>query len=400
MRLYDSLRQEPVELHTPDGVMRMYVCGITPYDTTHMGHARTYLVFDVLARVLEHQGYAVNYVQNVTDIDDDILRKAKQVGLTWDELGRRETERFLRDLDSLNIRRPNHYVKATETIDTMLQIITTLIERGLAYERNGNVYFDVSADPGFGELGHMGYDEMLATANERGNNPTDPHKDDPLDFVLWQAAQPGEPTWDSPWGAGRPGWHIECSAMAMQYLGPQLQVHGGGADLQFPHHAAEIAQSENASGQRPFSQAWAHIGMVRLDGEKMSKSLGNLVFAAKELEQFSSDAIRLALLSYQYCEGFEYTSQDVVQAEALVEQLRAALAHTPAAPGTISAAELRQQALAALDTDLNTPETINLLGQLAAATLHNTIDDAEQAKAALREISGVLGLRLAGPSTK
>ncbi|GIV96870.1 MAG: cysteine--tRNA ligase [Herpetosiphonaceae bacterium] len=396
MRLYDSLRQEHVEVVPPDGVVRMYVCGITPYDTTHMGHARTYVVFDALSRFLEDRGCTVRYVQNVTDIDDDILRKARQLGVPWDELGRRETERFLRDMDALNVRRPTFYVKATDHIPMMQEIIQVLIDKGLAYVRKGNVYFDISRDPDFGKLAHMGYAEMLRTANERGNNPDDPHKDDPLDFVLWQAAQPGEPTWKSPWGPGRPGWHIECSAMAMQYLGAQLQIHGGGADLQFPHHECEIAQSENYTGVEPFAQAWVHVGMVYLGGEKMSKSLGNLVLVSDVLQRYSANAIRLALLGYHYRQPFGYSDEDVARAEAVVDRWQTALAddrsHNPS--GSITAELLEHEAVAALEDDFNTPEAIRVMNRLVDAALAGAVDSPLVAARAIRRIGGSLGLSL------
>jgi cysteinyl-tRNA synthetase len=397
VRLYDSLRETAVELSPPDRVIRMYVCGITPYDTTHLGHARVNIVFDAMLRFLELRGFTTRYVQNVTDIDDDILRKAKQVGLAWDELGRRETERYLRDLDALNVRRPTFYVKATETVPEMVAIVEDLLSKELAYEREGNVYFDVSADPTFGQLAHMaGYDELLRVANERGNFPDDPLKNAPLDFVLWQAGKPGEPTWESPWGPGRPGWHIECSAMALKYLGPQIEIHGGGGDLQFPHHASEIAQTEAHTELQPFVQCWAHIGMVRLDGEKMSKSLGNLVLAADLLKRYSPEAIRLAVLRYPYRAGYDYVEDDMRWGEELVERWRAAAGQAleRAQLGSRSAAALHERALTALDEDFDTPGAIAALTELADAVLAGAIDDPRAAGAALRELAGVLGIQL------
>ncbi|MGH2544890.1 MAG: class I tRNA ligase family protein, partial [Ardenticatenaceae bacterium] len=222
-------------------MVTIYVCGITPYDTTHLGHAFTYVTFDALIRYLEATGRTVRYVQNVTDIDDDVLRRAERDGIGWKELGDRETEHFLQDMAALNVRPPDIYPRATQEIEMILRITADLLEKKFAYERNGNVYYRVHSDPEFGQLSKLDYDVMLTTANERGNHPDDPNKEDPLDFVLWQAAQPGEPTWESPWGPGRPGWHIECSAMSMRYLGPTIDIHGGGADLLFPHHECEIA---------------------------------------------------------------------------------------------------------------------------------------------------------------
>ncbi len=278
MKLFNTLTQSLEEFIPIDNTVRIYVCGITPYDTTHLGHAFTYVSFDTLMRYLEYTGCKVKYVQNVTDIDDDILRKAREVGMAWDELGRRETERYLRDMDALNVRRPDVYAHASEETPTMIEIIQVLLAKGFAYENGGSVYYSVKRDAEFGgmarAIGLNDYHAMLTIANERGNFPDDPRKRDPLDFVLWQAQAPGEPAWPSPWGPGRPGWHIECSAMSMRYLGPQLDIHGGGEDLAFPHHTCEIAQSEHFTGKAPFSRFWVHTGMVHQDGEKMSKSLG------------------------------------------------------------------------------------------------------------------------------
>ena len=236
MQLFNT-QSGQIERFTPrDDTVGLYVCGVTPYDTTHIGHAFTFLTFDILVRVMRHKGWDVTYVQNVTDIDDDILRKAKEVGLTWKELGDRETARYLKDMRDLNWLEPDHYVRATDHIPEMLEIIQALIDKGHAYESGGNVYFSVSSDPEFGKLSHIPRDEMLPIANERGNTPDDPNKRDPLDFVLWQKSLDDEPSWDSPYGPGRPGWHVECSAMASRYLGPSIDIHGGGADLIFPHH--------------------------------------------------------------------------------------------------------------------------------------------------------------------
>lgn len=288
MRLYNSQTRSTDEFVVNDGHVGIYVCGVTPYDTTHIGHAFTFLTFDILVRLLRHQGHRVTYVQNVTDIDDDILRKAREVGLEWDELGQRETQKFLRDMKGLNAVEFDHYTAATQHIPDMLAIIEKLVEGGFAYVVNGSVYFEVAKDPEFGKLSHLSISEMLPIANERGNNPDDPNKRDPLDFVLWQAAAPGEPTWDSPWGPGRPGWHIECTAMATRYLGKTIDIHGGGYDLIFPHHECEIAQAENATGVEPYVRTWMHVAMVNYEGEKMSKSLGNLVLASDLLRQYST----------------------------------------------------------------------------------------------------------------
>jgi cysteinyl-tRNA synthetase len=395
MKLFNTLTQSLEEfVPLEDKLVRMYVCGVTPYDTTHLGHAFTYVSFDTLIRYLEFLGYTVRYVQNVTDIDDDILRKAREVGMKWDELGRRETERYLNDMASLNVRRPDVYAHATEEIPTMVEIIATLVAHGYAYESEGNVYFSVKRDPEFGimarAIGLNDYRAMLTIANERGNFPDDTRKHDPLDFVLWQAQAPGEPAWPSPWGPGRPGWHIECSAMSMKYLGPQIDIHGGGADLAFPHHTCEIAQSEHFTGKAPFARIWMHTGMVHQDGEKMSKSLGNLTLVSNLLKDYSPDAIRIVLLNHQYRYPWECFPEDLqVAAEtaALFQQVRELTGDHPTGEDTM----LRDQFKSAMDADLNTPQALLLLRQCAetAVASHDESKGAE-----IVRLAKVLGLQL------
>jgi L-cysteine:1D-myo-inositol 2-amino-2-deoxy-alpha-D-glucopyranoside ligase len=299
IKLYNSLTHQ-VEPFKPAGeVVTIYVCGITPYDTTHLGHAFTYTGADILIRFLEAQGYQVNYAQNVTDIDDDILRKAREVGDNWLELGNRWTAHFIKDLQRLNVRPPDHFPRATDVIPEIITMVEQLIKRGVAYQVEGNIYFEMNAWPDFGKLSHIPKEQMLSVANERGNNPDDPRKRHPLDFVLWQAQAPGEPAWESPWGFGRPGWHIECSTMATHFLGETIDLHSGGSDLIFPHHECEIAQIEPLTRQ-PFVRCWLHIGMVHHEGQKMSKSLGNLVMIRDLLSGWSADALRLYMGSHHY----------------------------------------------------------------------------------------------------
>src|ERR671933_637112 len=314
MKLYNTATRTVEELTVRDNTVSMYVCGVTPYDTTHTGHAFTYVTFDTLARHLAHKGHEVHYVQNVTDIDDDVLRRAAEVGVPWDVLGREQTAIYLRDMAALNVTTPELYVRATGEIPMMIKMARALLERGEAYERNGSVYYRVACDPQFGRrLTDLDYAQMLATANERGNYPDDPNKEDPLDFVLWQAARPGEPTWESPWGPGRPGWHIECSAMAIKYLGPQIDIHGGGSDLIFPHHSCEITQSEHYTGLVPFVRFWVHTAMVQQDAEKMSKSRGNMTFVRDVLRDHHPDALRLYLLDHHYRDVWEYERDGAVR---------------------------------------------------------------------------------------
>jgi cysteinyl-tRNA synthetase len=378
-----------------DNHVGIYVCGVTPYDTAHAGHAFTYVSFDVLIRYLRYQGVKVTYVQNVTDIDDDIIRKAKQVGMAWDELGQSETRKFREVMDQLNWMPPDHYPLATEEIDHIVQINQGLLTRGFAYEKNGSVYYEVRKDPQFGQLAGLGYDEALATANERGNYPDDPNKRDPLDFVLWQAAQPGEPTWQSPWGLGRPGWHIECSAMSTHYLGDTVDIHGGGSDLIFPHHSCEIAQTEHYTGKSPFVRCWMHTGMVRLDGVKMSKSLGNLVMAREVLERAPSDAMRLYLSLHHYREAWDWLEDEFAEAVGWARDLKDAVegeGHRGGPP--LDATPYKTRFLNALDDDLDSGAAVAALRELGAEiAAKRGGHDVADAQEVLRDLGGrVMGL--------
>lgn len=392
MKLFNTLTQSLEDFVPIDNTVRIYVCGVTPYDTTHLGHAFTYVSFDTLIRYLEWNGYKVRYVQNVTDIDDDIIRKSKELGMTWDELGQRETARFLRDMDTLNVRRPDVYAKATEEIPNIIQFVQGLIERGYAYVNEGCVFYSVKHDKEFGvmarAIGLNDYNAMLQIANERGNFPDDKRKQDPLDFVLWQAQAPGEPAWESPWGPGRPGWHIECSSMSMHYLGEQIDIHGGGFDLAFPHHTCEIAQSEHYTGKAPFVRIWAHTGMVYQDGEKMSKSLGNLTLVSDLLKTYTPDTIRAVLQEHHYRLPWECFPEDLQGAAHLVEMFT----HVRSLVGRQLVGEdllLRNRFKAAMDNDLNTPEALSLLRQAAEHVTAN--HDLNTGSEVLR-LTNVLGM--------
>lgn len=396
MQLFNTQTGQ-IERFTPrDGSVGIYVCGVTPYDTTHIGHAFTFLTFDVLVRFLRYKGLDVTYVQNVTDIDDDILRKAKEVGLTWRELGDRETARYLKDMQDLNWSPPDYYVRATDHVPEMLEIIQALIDKGNAYESGGNVYFSVASDPEFGKLSHIPRADMLPIANERGNTPDDPNKRDPLDFVLWQKWSDGEPSWDSPYGPGRPGWHVECSAMASRYLGPSIDIHGGGYDLVFPHHESEVAQSENAFGVEPFARYWMHVAMVGYNGEKMSKSLGNLVLVADALKSYSADAVRLYLFSHHYREPWVYEDVELDRWARVADDLIEAIElDAYGIENELDVSLLRDRFLTAMDDDLNTPLAIAALQEIALAILESPEDDdTRQAQRTLRELSEILGLTL------
>ena len=394
MQLYDTLRGQKATLELPsDRPLTLYVCGVTPYDTTHVGHAHTFLIFDVLIRYLRFQGAEVRYCQNVTDVDDPLFERANRDGVAWDELARRETLRYVEDCAALHLLRPDFFPKASEEIPGMLPIIARLIEEGHAYARGGSVYYRVKSFPGYGSMARMEYAELLATANERGNDPEDPNKEDPLDFVLWKAADPGEPAWPSPWGQGRPGWHIECTTMSTRYLGDQIDIHGGGRDLIFPHHPSEIAQTEAYSGKQPFVRFWMHGGLLWLDGQKMSKSLGNMVFVRDALQEYSADAVRWYLLLSPYREDLHYDRSGPQLAEREVARLREALAASSGPEPAFDASGARTAIIDALDDDLNTPLALALLSGLASDILaaSSAGRDIDTAKATLREIAGVIG---------
>ena len=334
MKLYNTLTQRLEPFQPLNDRVSIYVCGITPYDTTHVGHAFTYTSVDILIRYLESLGLDVRYVQNVTDVDDDILRKSRQVGEDWKAVGDRWTRHFIEDMIYLNVRPPDYYPRATDVIAEIIEAVSGLLEAGVAYEKGGNVYFEIDRWPEFGKLSHLMRPEMLPIANERGNVAEDPYKKDPLDFVLWQSQKPGEPGWPSPWGLGRPGWHIECSTMATKYLGETVDIHGGGADLCFPHHECEIAQVEPLTGKKPFVRYWLHTAMVSHDGEKMSKSLGNLVMIRDLLKVYTPDALRLYLGSKHYRDPWSFDEGELKKvSRSALQMLKAVTAPSQAGNG-------------------------------------------------------------------
>ena len=396
MRLFDTLTGEVREFAPLDGrTVRMYVCGVTPYDTTHIGHAMTYLTFDVINRYCQFLGWRVKYVQNVTDIDDDILKRAKRDNEPWDNLGDRHTKQLVEDLSALNTLWPQAYPRASEEVEKIIEIGQALERDGYAYLSQGNLYFRVGADEDYGALGKYTHDEMVELSRERGADPDDPRKEGPLDFILWQGQQPGEPAWESPWGAGRPGWHIECSAMAMRYLGPQVDIHGGGSDLIYPHHECEIAQSQHATGVQPFVNFWMHIGMVRYQGEKMSKSLGNLVLARNVLKHYSADAIRLYLHSNHYREAWNYRDTGPSEMEGLASLLKEATHIHPRDGAEFDGSGFETRFRNAMDDDINTPAAVEVLREFAGdlVTLHAEGRDVRPAQSRLRTLAGILGMQ-------
>jgi L-cysteine:1D-myo-inositol 2-amino-2-deoxy-alpha-D-glucopyranoside ligase len=389
LRLFDTARRAVVPFE-PEPVVRMYVCGITPYDSTHLGHAATYLAYDLLMRRLEELRHEVRMVRNVTDVDDSILPKARELGVSYLELADAELARFHADMDALGMHPPVSEPRATEAIGGMIDMVGRLLDSGHAYLTHGTAYFDVSTFPRFGELSQYSHEHMVRLSRARGGRPDDPHRRDPLDFVLWQASLPDEPAWRAPFGVGRPGWHVECSVMSIEALGETLDLHGGGTDLIFPHHECEVAQSESATG-RPFCRHWMHSAMVSYEGEKMSKSLGNLVFVSDLLKTADPRAIRLALMRHHYRAGFEWYDTDLDDGTALLHRLLAAAERPDGADPRPYAARVR----AALDADLDAPRALEALDDLASAILSGGSDPG--APAVLHELGTLLGLDLTRP---
>ena len=330
MRIYNSLTRKFEEFKPlKKGEVTIYVCGITPEGPAHLGHAFTNASFDGLIRYLKYKGFKINYTQNVTDIDDDILRKAKEQNRNWQDLGNFWTDKYLQDLKFLNVLPPTHYVKASDSIRKIMEMVDGLVNKNLAYEKEGNVYFDVAKFQSYGKLSKFTKQQMILISKERGADPSDPLKKNPLDFILWQKSKLGEPSWDSLFGKGRPGWHIECSAMINQFLGQRIDIHGGGRDLIYPHHESEIAQSESFTDRKPFVKYWVHIGMVMYEGEKMAKSLGNLVLISDLAKKYSSNAVRWLLLSHHYRKPWEFDEQELKDAENIVVNIQKLINQSP-----------------------------------------------------------------------
>ena len=369
----DSGTAEPVRIHDtatgavrpsdPDGAARMYVCGITPYDATHLGHAATMIAFDLVNRAWRDAGHEVRYVQNVTDVDDPLLERANATGVDWVELAERETDLFREDMEALRVLAPDHYVGAVESIPLITEMIQQLRDRGVVYEVDGDLYFSVHSDPRFGSVSNFTEDEMLAVFGDRGGDPDRPGKKDRLDCLLWQLERPGEPAWDSIHGRGRPGWHVECSAIALHHLGEEFDVQGGGSDLVFPHHEMSASEAQAAFDGLRFARSYVHAGMVGYEGEKMSKSKGNLVLVSRLREDgVDPMAIRLALLAHHYRTDWEWTDADLAAGE---ERLAAWRTAVPSASRE-QAEELVRGVRAALADDLDAPRALAVVDDWAA----------------------------------
>jgi cysteinyl-tRNA synthetase len=362
MKIYNTISGQKEEFVPLGDTVKMYVCGVTPYDDSHFGHAMSYTFFDVIRRYIKYRGYKLTYVQNVTDIEDKIILRANQRGISTTELAEKYTASYLADMDALNIIRPDIAPRATQEVPRIIEVIKGLIEKGSAYKAaDGSVYFRVTKDEDYGKLSHRTLDMMQAGARiEIGEQ-----KEHPMDFALWKASKPGEPSWESPWGPGRPGWHIECTAMSTRYLGDQIDIHGGGQDLVFPHHENEIAQSESFTGKVPFVKYWMHNGFLQIGQEKMSKSLGNMLTIKAVLAKHSPDAIRIFILSSHYRSPLTFAWEGLEAAEKGAERLARAVQREPVKGQGLEAEKYRQQLIEAMDDDFNTAKALGILFDLA-----------------------------------
>jgi cysteinyl-tRNA synthetase len=396
LRLYNTMSRRVEEIVRRDDELKMYVCGITPYDHSHLGHAMSYIIFDVLRRYMEYRGYKLKHVQNYTDIDDRIIMKANAQGLPFDQVAQAFIDEYEVEMRELNITPAHIYPRATQEIPQIIEMVQKLIENDRAYAtESGDVYYSVCRDADYGKLSGRNVDTI---SRDYARVESTEEKRDPADFALWKGAKPGEPSWDSPWGSGRPGWHIECSAMSYRYLGAQLDIHGGGQDLIFPHHENEIAQSEGYTGVRPFVKHWVHNGWLTLGEEKMSKSLGNIVTISEGLRQYGADGMRIFVLTAHYRAPLTYSSESLESGKRAAERLRiaATLPDPDGPPSDIKPDEFRQRFVDSMDDDLNTAAALASLFDLARE-INRSRDEGRsvrEAQAMLRMLAGVLGLTL------
>ncbi|MHB1614103.1 MAG: cysteine--1-D-myo-inosityl 2-amino-2-deoxy-alpha-D-glucopyranoside ligase [Actinomycetes bacterium] len=390
LRIHDTATGQ-VRATSPGPTARMYVCGITPYDSTHMGHAMTYVTFDLVNRVWRDAGHEVRYVQNVTDIDDPLLVRAAEVGGDWQEIAATETLRFRQDMTALEVIPPTEYVGAVEAIPLVAEAVLALRTRGAVYDVDGDTYFSVTADPHFGEVSHLDPTQMRQLNAEGGGDPERPGKKEPADCRLWQTERPGEPAWHTSLGLGRPGWHIECTAIALHHLGMGFDIQGGGSDLIFPHHEMCAAQAHVLTGQWPYAQSYVHVGMVGLDGEKMSKSRGNLVFVSA-LRDAGVDpmAIRLALLAHSYRGEWEWTAEGLARAVSRLGDWQAAVSAPTGPPAARVLAEVRER----LADDLDAPGALAAVDRWAAQAVTAAGDDPQAPTLVAQTVQALLGVRL------
>jgi L-cysteine:1D-myo-inositol 2-amino-2-deoxy-alpha-D-glucopyranoside ligase len=389
MQLHDTAARAVRPFQPAGDPVSLYVCGITPYDAAHLGHAFTYHVFDVVTRRLMAAGHKVKSVRNVTDVDDDIFRVSRERGVPYQQLVDEQVARFDREMAAIDILQVSAAPHASEHVPHMVAWIRTLEQAGVAYANDGWVYFDVPRFERYGALSRLGREEMIALSRERGADPDDPRKHDPLDFVLWQPSLPDEASWESPWSQGRPGWHIECSVLATDLLGDTVDLHGGGDDLIYPHHESEIAQVE-AISHHPFVRHWMHVAMVQLDGVKMSKSLGNLVFVADCLQRCAPAAVRLGLAAHHYRTAWSFDVRELDAAEARRIGYRQAMAAAPLLDPD-EAQQFERDFFARIDDDLDTPGALRVLDELAQRMRSSAARHGSDGELLMRRLLTVLG---------
>jgi cysteinyl-tRNA synthetase len=413
MKVYNTLSGQKEEFLPQGDEVKMYVCGVTPYAECHIGHALSYIVFDVITRYLRFRGYKVRYVQNITDIDDKIIDRANKLGIPAGELAGKFTDSYFEDMDALNIARADIYPRATGEIPKIIEVIQGLIDKGYAYPAEGSVYFRVRSVPDYGKLSHRSLESMMSACSVEAGE----EKEHPMDFALWKAAKPGEPSWESPWGNGRPGWHIECSAMSLKYLSDTLDIHGGGQDLIFPHHENEIVQSESFTGVKPFVKYWLHNGLLQFGQDKMSKSLGNLITIKEALEKYSADAIRIFVLSSHYRSPLTYSEVTLQATEVALRAFSDAKwkltePYSEMNRSTLEAQGIKTDDIAdakiyynrftsAMDDDFNTAQALATLFDLAqeinrAVNLGHE-DEVVEHREIFKELANVLGLIIPEP---
>ena len=411
MKIYNTLTRKKEEfVPIEEGKVKMYVCGPTVYNYFHIGNARPFVVFDTLRKYLEYRGYKVKFVQNFTDVDDKIIKRAKEEGVTAPEISEKYIEEYYKDAAALNVKKATVHPKVSETMDDIIQFVQDLIDKGYAYESQGDVYYRTRKFDGYGKLSGKHVDELIQGASERTRSTDDMKKEDPLDFALWKARkESSEIAWESPWGMGRPGWHIECSTMAKKYLGPTIDIHAGGEDLQFPHHENEIAQSEAHNGCE-FSHYWMHNGYINIDGTKMSKSLGNFKTVRDLLQHYDGEVLRFLILSGQYRGPIDFNSEILEQSKNAMTRLRNAKSNLKhlieTGSGNMTDAEkeklagydpYRQAFIDAMDDDLNTADAISAVFELVTA-INTAVKDgaskefAQKSLDTLMELANVLGL--------
>ncbi len=389
LRVWDTATRELRPI-APGGSFTMYVCGITPYDAAHLGHAATNLTYDLVHRLLLDAGVEVVYTQNVTDVDEPLFERAAETGDDWEALGTREIEQFRADMTALNILPPTHFVGAVEAVPQIVELVGRLRDQGVTYDLDGDTYLSVAAWERFGEIGHLDRENMVALSGRNGGDPDRPGKKDPLDPVLWLAARPGEPSWPAPWGEGRPGWHVECSAIAQSTLGDTIDLHGGGTDLIFPHHEMSATTSCLATGRWPFARTWLHQAMVGLHGEKMSKSKGNLVFVRHLRLEHDPMAIRLALFAHHYQQPWEWFHEDVLGGQDRLARWRRAVERESGQPADAVIDGVRRH----LADNLDAPGALAVVDRWAAETIRVGGPEREASSRVRDVVDALLGVHL------